>query len=74
MRNESREPGEPVKRLFFALPCAQAQRRAIAQWRGALHVDSGRPVPVDNFHVTLLFLGAVAVTQVPALCAAAAKK
>ncbi len=72
MRNESREPGEPVKRLFFALPCAQAQRRAIAQWRGALHVDSGRPVPVDNFHVTLLFLGAVAVTQVPALCAAAA--
>lgn len=67
-----REQGEPLKRLFFALPCPAAQRRAIAQWRSALELSSGRPVPAANFHVTLMFLGAVAVTQIPDICAAAA--
>lgn len=71
MRNESREPGEPFKRLFFALPCAPSPRRAIAQWRGALELGIGRPVPAEKFHLTLMFLGTVAVTQVPAICAAA---
>jgi 2'-5' RNA ligase len=72
MSYESREQKEPLKRLFFALPCASAQRRAIAQWRNALELSSGRPVPVENFHLTLMFLGAVAVTQIPRICAAAA--
>jgi 2'-5' RNA ligase len=73
MSHQSREPAEPCKRLFFALPCAPAQRRAIAQWRHALELRSGRPVPADNFHLTLMFLGAIAVTQIPAICAAAAR-
>ncbi|MGE7955092.1 RNA 2',3'-cyclic phosphodiesterase [Pseudomonas sp. NPDC089530] len=72
MNDESREPGEPFKRLFFALPCAAAQRRAIAQWRGALGLRNGRPVPAENFHLTLMFLGSVAAAQVPDICAAAA--
>jgi 2'-5' RNA ligase len=72
MNYQSREPAEPCKRLFFALPCAPAQRRAIAQWRRALELRSGRPVPAENFHLTLIFLGAIAVTQIPAICAAAA--
>jgi 2'-5' RNA ligase len=72
MSYESREQGEPLKRLFFALPCAAAQRRAIAQWRSALELSNGRPVPAENFHLTLMFLGAVAVTQIPGICAAAA--
>ncbi|UVE48225.1 RNA 2',3'-cyclic phosphodiesterase [Pseudomonas chlororaphis] len=72
MNDESREQGEPFKRLFFALPCTAAQRRAIAQWRGALGLRNGRPVPAENFHLTLMFLGSVAVAQIPRICAAAA--
>ena len=70
---EAREQGEPLKRLFFALPCADAQRRAIAQWRSALELSGGRPVPAENFHLTLMFLGSVAVSQIPDICAAAAR-
>ena len=69
MNDESREP---FKRLFFALDCAPAQRKAIAQWRGALQLRSGRPVPVENFHLTLKFLGAVAVGQIADICTAVA--
>jgi 2'-5' RNA ligase len=66
------ESHEPFKRLFFALDCAPAQRKAIAQWRGALQLRSGRPVPAENFHLTLKFLGAVAVGQIAHICTAAA--
>ncbi len=65
-----RNPGRPFKRLFFALPVNDAQRRALAQWRSGLALRSGKPVPADNFHVTLLFLGDVDAVQVPAICAA----
>lgn len=64
---------QPFKRLFFALECAPEQRRAIARWRGELALRTGRPVPSENFHVTLVFLGAVEVAQIAELCAAAAK-
>ena len=69
MNDETREP---IKRLFFALDCAPAQRREIAQWRSALQLRNGRPVPADNFHLTLKFLGAVGVAQIAELCTAAA--
>ncbi|MDN3224476.1 RNA 2',3'-cyclic phosphodiesterase [Pseudomonas nunensis] len=69
----SDESHEPFKRLFFALSCAPEQRRAIAQWRGALQLRSGRPVPAENFHLTLKFLGAVGVAQIADICTAAAK-
>lgn len=72
MSHDAREPGEPLKRLFFALPCTPIQRRAIAHWRSALGFSSGRPVPAENFHVTLMFLGSVAVAQIPGIIAAAA--
>jgi 2'-5' RNA ligase len=61
----------PFKRLFFALSCSDAQRRAIAAWRSGLGLRSGRPVPADNFHVTLMFLGTVDTAQVANLCTAA---
>lgn len=69
----SDEAHEPTKRLFFALSCPPEQQRAIAQWRSALELRMGRPVPADNFHLTLLFLGAVGVAQIADICTAAAK-
>jgi len=69
----SDESHEPSKRLFFALDCAPAQRRAIAQWRSALQLRTGRPVPAENFHLTLLFLGSVDVAQIADVCSAAGK-
>ncbi|QXI18739.1 RNA 2',3'-cyclic phosphodiesterase [Pseudomonas hamedanensis] len=62
---------EPSKRLFFALDCPPAQRKAIAQWRAQLGLRSGKPVPADNFHLTLLFLGAVPLAQIHGVCEAA---
>ncbi|MNZ51508.1 2'-5'-RNA ligase [compost metagenome] len=69
---EALEQGEPFKRLFFALECEASQRRAIARWRNELGTGIGRPVPSANFHLTLMFLGAVPNAQVAGICAAAA--
>lgn len=66
-----REPGEPFKRLFFALACTPEQRQAIARWRKELPIGNGRRVPADNFHLTLLFLGEVPLPLLPAILAAA---
>lgn len=66
-------PNEPFKRLFFALPCAPAQGKALSRWRSDLRLRSGKPVPTGNFHVTLMFLGAVGVSQLPAILDAAAR-
>lgn len=68
----SDESHEPFKRLFFALDCAPAQRKAIAQWRSALQLRNGRPVPAENFHLTLKFLGSVETAQIADVCKAAA--
>ena len=72
MEQDTRESGQPFKRLFFAFDCTPAQRRDIAQWRSDLGLSSGRPVPSSNFHLTLMFLGAVDTAQLPAVLAAAA--
>ncbi|MER2298873.1 MAG: RNA 2',3'-cyclic phosphodiesterase [Pseudomonas sp.] len=70
MEQDIRPSGTPFKRLFFALPVSDAQRRALSQWRRELGLRGGKPVPSENFHLTLLFLGDVAAAQVPAVCAA----
>jgi 2'-5' RNA ligase len=64
---------DEAKRLFFALDCPPAQRKAIAQWRGELGLRTGKPVSTDNFHLTLLFLGAVPLAQINEVCEAAAQ-
>ncbi len=64
---------DEAKRLFFALDCPAVQRKAIAQWRGELGLRTGTPVPADNFHLTLLFLGAVPLAQINEVCEAAGK-
>ena len=60
------------KRLFFAIELPPAVRKQIVQWR-ATHFpeDAGRPVAADNLHLTLAFLGEVAVAELPALRALA---
>ena len=68
-----KQPDLPSKRLFFALPCEPAQRRAIAQWRNTLGHLEGRPIAGENFHLTLMFLGEVAVSELPGIYAAAAR-
>ncbi|AXM94400.1 RNA 2',3'-cyclic phosphodiesterase [Pseudomonas plecoglossicida] len=70
MVQDLRPSGAPFKRLFFALSLSDAQRRSLAQWRRGLSLRSGKPVPSENLHLTLLFLGDVDAGQVPAICAA----
>lgn len=57
-----------TRRLFFALWPDEAQRRALerASEKAVRHCG-GRPVPSSNLHVTLAFLGSVAVARIPEL-------
>lgn len=66
-------PDEPFKRLFFALPCSPQRGKAISRWRRGLGLRGGRPVPVENFHLTLMFLGEVGVGQLPVILDTAAR-
>ncbi|MBK5006162.1 RNA 2',3'-cyclic phosphodiesterase [Pseudomonas sp. S32] len=70
MAQDTRLSGSPFKRLFFAVPVGDAQRRDLAAWRRGLALRNGKPVPAANFHVTLLFLGDVDAALVPSICAA----
>ena len=46
--------------MFFALwPDAALQQSLAATTRGVVAAAGGRPIPPDNFHVTLAFLGSV---------------
>ncbi|MBF7142666.1 MULTISPECIES: RNA 2',3'-cyclic phosphodiesterase [Pseudomonas] len=67
----ARPPGQPFKRLFFAMAFPGPQAKAIARWRNSLNLGNARRVPAANFHITLLFLGDVSVELLPAVVAAA---
>ena len=57
-------PGKSMatSRLFFALYPTDAVRDAIYKAsRPALEAADGKPVPADNFHMTLVFLGSVSL-------------
>jgi len=62
--------GAPARRLFFALWPDEAQRAALvhAAARIVRHCG-GRPVPEENLHVTLAFLGSVPEPRVEELSA-----
>jgi 2'-5' RNA ligase len=51
---------EPTRRVFFALwPDAQVRATFVHATHKAVRASGGRPVPADNIHSTLLFLGSV---------------
>lgn len=56
---------EQTRRLFFALWPHHALQTALAAiTRDVVLASGGRPVPPENFHVTLVFLGMVAGARV----------
>lgn len=73
MQREPQVAGQALKRLFLALPCTPEQSRTLGRWRSTLGLKHGRPVPVSNFHLTLMFLGEIGAAQLPAICDAMAK-
>ncbi len=60
---------EPRRRLFFALwPKAAMQAALLAAASRTLEsLRSGRPVPSENLHLTLAFLGSVPESSMPVL-------
>ena len=60
-----------MKRLFFALWPDGGVRARLAEVAGSLPINTGRRVPAENFHITLVFLGNVEQQVIPDLAAAA---
>jgi 2'-5' RNA ligase len=50
--------GDARVRLFCALTIPEDGVRGVVEWQGRLPDGDFRPVPADNLHVTLAFLGA----------------
>jgi RNA 2',3'-cyclic 3'-phosphodiesterase len=64
---------EPAERVFFALVPAPAVQQALGELaRETARRAHGRPVPAENMHVTLAFIGAWPVARLPLLTDAAA--
>ena len=76
-RREPTRP-EPTRRIFFALWPDETLRAAFAHaTHKAARASGGRPVPTQNLHATLLFLGSVAesrLAEVKAIGARAAAR
>ena len=62
-----------MKRLFFALWPDRGVRAQLAERAGLLQIDTGRPVPAENYHITLVFLGNVQEQDIPGLVDAAGR-
>ncbi|QIB66478.1 RNA 2',3'-cyclic phosphodiesterase [Kineobactrum salinum] len=45
--------------VFFGLELDSDTKRAVADWRDRYGLAHGQPVPADNFHLTLAFVGEV---------------
>ena len=61
-----------TRRVFFALWPDEAQRHELEDAAAkAVRHSGGRPVPASNLHVTLAFLGSVAMARIPELHAVA---
>jgi 2'-5' RNA ligase len=64
----SRAGVPPRRRLFFALwPTDEMRQRIERETRALVAAGESHPIAPDNYHVTLLFLGAVAASHVDAI-------
>jgi RNA 2',3'-cyclic 3'-phosphodiesterase len=64
----TRDPAAPARRLFFALWPDETQSRELEHASAkTMRHSGGRPVPTPNLHVTLAFLGSVAIARIPDL-------
>jgi 2'-5' RNA ligase len=64
----------PTRRLFFGFWPNETQRTEFAHAvRKAVRACGGRPVPAENLHATVLFLGSVLESNIPVLTAIAAR-
>ena len=60
--------GEPLARVFFALVPPQSLQQALAELaRDVARRAHGRPVPADNVHLTLAFIGACSPSRLSQL-------
>ena len=59
-----------MKRLFFALWPDDGVRARLAEQARLLPINTGRRVPPENFHITLVFLGNVEERDIPELAKA----
>lgn len=58
-----------TKRCFLALPIPTRSQKQLETWRAQhLPPEMGRPVPAENFHLTLAFLGQCNHKQRQSLC------
>jgi 2'-5' RNA ligase len=65
---EATTPKEASRRLFFALWPDEGMQAALAEATEAIVQSSdGRPLPPENYHITLAFLGAVPESRIGAL-------
>lgn len=53
--------------------CSTPLKKEMSKWRTSLSLRVGRPVQTANFHLTLLFLGAVDKAKIADICSAASK-
>ena len=60
-----------MKRLFFALWPDDSVHARLAEQARLLPINTGRRVPPENFHITLVFLGNVEEQAIPVLTGAA---
>ena len=60
-----------MKRLFFALWPDDEVRTRLMEQAQLIHINTGRHVPPENFHITLVFLGNVEEQTIPELTDAA---
>lgn len=60
-------PSDPAQRLFFALLPDTAVREQLRRLQQNLDWAGGRPVPKENLHLTLLFLGNVEADKMDAV-------
>src|SRR5215469_16254517 len=63
----------PTRRLFFGFWPDESQRKEFMHaTRKAVRACGGRPVPGENLHMTMLFLGSVLESRIPELTTMAA--